>query len=136
MPRSLLPRPNITQGLKNAKLVNLEYVYCLDLKKKKKKKKPKCFLPIRYCSLARTFKILCPFVCLEWSKRHCQNSAVGTAFFCRCIIFITVCAFYVQKNIHSKGKREIKACCCCFRVFRMLENIRWNGIWKWVMDGY
>ncbi|KAF3968036.1 hypothetical protein CMV_008035 [Castanea mollissima] len=28
MPRSLLPRPNITRGLKNAKLVNLEKEVC------------------------------------------------------------------------------------------------------------
>ena len=46
-----------------------------------KKKKPKCFLPIRYCSLARTLKILWCFVCLEWSKRHCQNIKLGLHFF-------------------------------------------------------
>ena len=46
-----------------------------------KKKEPKCFLPIRYCSLARTLKILWCFVCLEWSKRHCQNIKLGLHFF-------------------------------------------------------
>ena len=72
------------------------------------KKKPKCFLPIRYCSLARTFKILCPFVCLEWSKRHCQNIKLGLHFFVVALYLLPFVRSMFRKKYIAKGKGKLR----------------------------
>ena len=70
--------------------------------------------PILYCSWALANYHICFRTFNNWPSNYSLflKSSFAIVVQSSSIIFITDCAFYVQKSIHSKGKREIKDHLC------------------------